>query len=659
MRGIEALESRRLFAALVPDVGWAVDGKLPAPPLIAYDTDSGSSVYAGQSASRLIVHQATSGGDYGEFHNTTVRRLHADGTPDERFHAIYFSDVDHLTSDADAAGSVVVGFNAVYYSGRNSDGRIGLGRYSSTGRRDKSFNASLFFRRPRDQRNLTADVRTVQVLPDGSVAALIDVDSLTIAKLARVRVTVLAKFTADGTLDKRFGRRGVLEVGTNVTDPSTVGALLADPDGRLYLKTPKTVVRLAASGAIEQGFGSTRSGTVLLDGSGRLVVARPTVNGATVSRYTDAGALDTTFAGDGTAEVVTAGGSGGVTALIADGDTLVLQTHAEIFRISAGGTVTATGDTSALPLLAVGHDGQYLADGGDSPTLLRAATAAAIGTSGKIYIRTSNASDNVYLRNEDSTHVKVGVNGATWQFAKGKVNAIDAQLNGGNNKFNSSLDVDTHVVTGAGRDTVTTGGGIDYIETGRGSDKIQSGGGGDTVWPDAGNNTVDLGTTDDDVELSSNVYVGGKLPGGRTVIRGNGGVLDVVITDGSTASTIDVEFTGRSANVDAEYSAGDNRIVLNTIASSSAYGGEGNDSIVTGSGDDDVLGGGGSDTLRTGAGDDKLYGWDDFVTSNPSRNTLDGGTGEDHYWQESPLDTLIDVEVEEELIPVKDDGGGM
>ena len=61
---------------------------------------------------------------------------------------------------------------------------------------------------------------------------------------------------------------------------------------------------------------------------------------------------------------------------------------------------------------------------------------------------------------------------------------------------------------------------------------------------------------------------------------------------------------------------------------------DGNDSVVSGSGDDIIYGFDGDDTLNGGDGNDKIYGGSDddtLISGGGNVDLLDGGTGDDHY----------------------------
>ena len=85
---------------------------------------------------------------------------------------------------------------------------------------------------------------------------------------------------------------------------------------------------------------------------------------------------------------------------------------------------------------------------------------------------------------------------------------------------------------------------------------------------------------------------------------------------------------------------GDDEFANNTSIPSTAYGGEGNDSIQGGSARDQLLGGSGDDSLAGGEGNDQLYGGkgndvlsgddgNDLLFGNAGNDSLYGGEGED------------------------------
>ena len=105
---------------------------------------------------------------------------------------------------------------------------------------------------------------------------------------------------------------------------------------------------------------------------------------------------------------------------------------------------------------------------------------------------------------------------------------------------------------------------------------------------------------------------------------------------GINSSSLDV-FTGYGNDLD--------NVIRATGFSSTLYGGDGNDSLITSSGNDTLEGGNGNDTLDGGAGNDTLEGGNDNDTLNGGvgNDTLVGGLGDDIYFVDSPFDIVTEM----------------
>ena len=124
----------------------------------------------------------------------------------------------------------------------------------------------------------------------------------------------------------------------------------------------------------------------------------------------------------------------------------------------------------------------------------------------------------------------------------------------------------------------------------------------------------------------------------------------------------DDSFDYESSDEDLEIDGGEgNDILVSGAGDDTIDGGAGNDLIVTGAGDDTIDGGAGIDTIIGGAGDDTVYGGadadfiateagddtiyggadDDFLVAGAGDDTLYGGAGDDRLWGDSGSDTFV------------------
>jgi hypothetical protein len=117
-------------------------------------------------------------------------------------------------------------------------------------------------------------------------------------------------------------------------------------------------------------------------------------------------------------------------------------------------------------------------------------------------------------------------------------------------------------------------------------------------------------------------------------------VFTVTRTGGSPGNeTIEVTAYGASwsyenvSKIFADANIGNDIIQLSdsVLAPASLKGGEGDDELTGGSGDDTIEGNAGEDFLSGGKGNDELFGnaGDDFLSGGPGDDTLDGGSGFD------------------------------
>lgn len=200
-----------------------------------------------------------------------------------------------------------------------------------------------------------------------------------------------------------------------------------------------------------------------------------------------------------------------------------------------------------------------------------------------------------------------------------------------------------------GNDTIHGGDGNDLIIGGTGNDVLLGEGGNDTfLWHAGdGNDTIDGGTGND----SSAVIGDPSTADSISIFTEQLGHAAVFVTDSYGSETLDL--TGVESIL-VEGGAGNDYISIGYLAGTgvvpgglvvlggagndtidgssntmgfSAFGGDGNDSIVGGSGNDVLAGGPGADTLAGGAGNDTyLYNYGDGAdTINEGTDTLSGG----------------------------------
>ncbi len=291
---IEALESRRLFAAGVLDATFGADGKVivdfgnsfDQARAVAVQAD-GKTLVVGSSSPNLSVNA-----------DFAIARLNVDGTLDTTFGTGGIVTTDIAGGADEAVGVVIQGDGRIVVGGYGANGAAGndfvLVRYDTDGAIDSTFGSA---------GRVTIDLGGADVASD--LTSLADGSLLLVGSTQTnaARNIALAKVNSSGALDGSFGNAG------------------------------RAVFDLGGDDVI-YGAAQDSGGNIVVAGSGG------TPPGGTVSfvaRLTAAGALDTTFSTDGVAPIDFAGGPDELRDVAVD----------SADRIVAVGTV-GTGFTGAL-----------------------------------------------------------------------------------------------------------------------------------------------------------------------------------------------------------------------------------------------------------------------------------------------------------------------
>ncbi|MDF1722629.1 MAG: calcium-binding protein [Minwuia sp.] len=220
----------------------------------------------------------------------------------------------------------------------------------------------------------------------------------------------------------------------------------------------------------------------------------------------------------------------------------------------------------------------------------------------------------------------------------------------------TGVDGDDVLDGGSGNDSVFGGGGDDSLIGGSGSDDLGGDDGDDTLRGGQDNDRL-RGRNGDDtyiyargdgfdtieessfgggldrIELASGIAVGDVL------LSRSGSSLTVTLTDGSGGISI----LGQ-ASVDSrvELLVFADGILIDLTGPLTMTGGDGNDRLDPGAGDDSLFGGDGNDTL-SGLGDNLLSGGggNDTIDANAGDDVVDGGGGNDTLFGDAGNDTLI------------------
>lgn len=238
----------------------------------------------------------------------------------------------------------------------------------------------------------------------------------------------------------------------------------------------------------------------------------------------------------------------------------------------------------------------------------------------------------------------------------------DVIIGGANSDYIFGDEGEDILIGGGGDDTIVGGEGDDTLIGGIGSDTFVfgQGDGNDTILDFSGNDTLDLsnlgGTITWDQLLAKISSTSDGVSATIDLSEWGGGTVTLIgvnpnsltqdmfnLPDGDTTTNasgvfqdpdVDTVYMGTSGNDTIEISSTDNVLVS---------GGEGDDTITTGSGHDILKGGEGDDTLKGNAGDDLLMGGEgsDTLIGDAGEDWLVGGEGDDTLTGGADADTFI------------------
>ncbi|MBI1311873.1 hypothetical protein GC176_11320 [bacterium] len=260
-----------------------------------------------------------------------------------------------------------------------------------------------------------------------------------------------------------------------------------------------------------------------------------------------------------------------------------------------------------------------------------------------------------------------------------RINSFDTAFHGtvyidagdGNDLINlASLSNDASVDGGAGNDTIFSGSGNDTLRGSAGADSIRGGAGddmlfggaqADELFGDDGNDVVSGqgssadavsgGAGDDTIDGGMGTdflveFVTGSFVLSDTTATGLGNDTLIGIErariSGSAASNL-IDTTAFSSDVSVGGGDGDDTILTGN-GNDRLYGEGGDDVLSGGNGNDALFGGSGSDDLDGGAGNDMLHGnggSGDRLTGGAGNDLLDGGAGNDRIVESADADITV------------------
>jgi uncharacterized delta-60 repeat protein len=452
----------------------------------------------------------------------------------------------------------------------------------------------------------------VLVQPDGKIVAAGEAINGTYDDFALVR------FTASGSLDAGFGSGGKVITAIGVGDDTPSG-LLMQPDGKIVLSGSTfpgdlfatdgdaAVVRYTANGSLDASFSGDGKVVTSIGGDDRLTLGSAVLPGGkllfvglaglsatnteiALVRYTAAGALDTSFGGDGT--VITSLGNGEDAALA-----LAVQPDGKI--LVAGGFDNGTNSDALLM--------RFNADG---------SLDTGFGASGKVVNALGTGIDVI-------TSIALQPDGKIVAIGTSEVAADDGDIFV--MRFLADGSLDTSFGTGGKVMTKLSAG--DELAF-----KV-------LVQPDGG--IVAVAATID--EANNDFIALCYTPSGAPDTRfGGDGKVNIDFAGGTdAAAALALQDDGRLVIAGGAWTGSQSDIGVARVfgTTNSVKGSAGADTLTGAAGADTFKGLAGADIIKGGAGNDALVG-------GASNDKLTGGLGADKFVFDAPLasnrDSVLD-----------------
>jgi uncharacterized delta-60 repeat protein len=686
---VDSLEPRRLLAGHVPDVSWGDAGfqDVPGPAYLSIPQNDGKvlvverlSDYKGIRFHRLNANGSTdtsygssgfgptlsfnfvdvyramqqpdgkvlvTGGD-----TLFVARFNSDGTVDSSFGTNGVArptEVSQGTQPTFALGGLAM----------QSDGKIIAAGYISQMLQDHNAQFSALYRFNADgtvdssfgeQGRLIVNIENVSP----QVIATRSDDRIFLATSGGNFV----QYTEEGELDTSFDTDGMASVETEMPDEEFRSVLPLD------------------------------NGKILLGGASFEVAGMPgnqyTVGLPIIMRMNADGSVDPTFANQGTwdnnsgespstYEPITAMSVDSTGRIFASGSKKTGEFR--LYAITAdglpdlnyatNGLVSASNEFYANDIVVLDND-KVLVSGrgaGQTGVLARVAlpSSIAMGSNGVLYVRGTESADYISIA-PTGDKITVNMNGEQQEYAASDVQSCQIDAFAGNDDITVSVGIDSVVNPGegddstitstgndkitepeapSGKDTVRSSDGNDTIYTGDGDDRIIAGSGRMDIKPWIGDDYVTVGNGRMSIDLSSgdDRLVTGVMDF-SSIVGGVGN--DDITTIGSVYIQGDMGYRSLKWNPNLPYNdtihatggrikvdldGGDNTCIISSRYTAMVGGGTGNDSIVTGSGDDHIDPIGGNDTIYSNAGNDLIMqlGDTDLVYAGSGNDTVDCG----------------------------------
>ena len=388
---MEPLESRAMLAAGDLDTTFDADGWVAADFGTNFDTGRAVAV---QADGKIVVAGST-GSAFNVPVDFALARYNTNGTLDTSFGVGGRVTTDFAGNDLDEAysvaiqadGKIVAVGHAVIGKNASKNGNVGVVRYNADGSLDTTFGdikkgSTRTGKTTIDFGGQTDVGRDVAIQSDGKIVVVGRGATNSLNTTGRI---ILARLNSNGTLDTSFDGDGkvttdVTHAGDTANADDTARGLAIQTDGKIVVAGSTAtgfggdgtsnfvVLRYNTNGSLDSSFGTggvaeaDNGGvdnylfSVAIQADGKIVAGGGTNGvGGTVIRYSSAGTLDTTFDGDGLADIG------------AYAQAILVQSDG---KIVAAGSINATGndDLFVARLLNSGAADATFGTGGTSIT---------------------------------------------------------------------------------------------------------------------------------------------------------------------------------------------------------------------------------------------------------------------------------------------------
>ena len=443
----------------------------------------------------------------------------------------------------------------------------------------------------------------------------------------------ITRYNADGSVDTSFANAGTTTQG--IPGQSTLGSIFLLPDGKLLLGGNAVeqgvqhvaIAELNADGTLNTNFGANGSLLFTVPGSGdafgtaqqfapldngQLLVAGIEDQGFFIARFNADGTIDPSYGNSGTLVGFGIAAQLGTLQIDDAGRAVLLGvttssiTHLAAARVNADGSVDTTFGSVVLPDSVSG-----LATGGlDSHGNVILVNSAATGSDRSVLIErlTADGTEPSPIAFDPNTHsvtvtATSGADRVDIRDPSNQAGVTNVFLNDFGRAFSAQDLQSLSVLTGAGNDSISMTLNV----------------------PDPTMN-IDAGDGDDTIQVQTS----GKNP--------------VIIQAGAGNDTVNIA----DKNSPTVHGGDGNDAIKSGAGQQFLYGDGGSDTIHAGEGSDLVNGGGGKDHLFGQQGKDRLYGGNgnDAIDGGSGDDRLNGGPGTDKLFGGSGNDSFSTVDGE-------------